>query len=134
MHPNHVPEPYHVYVYTRYHVYVYRTMCIVASLSLYPSLRPSLVFYFSLNVRCALAFRRSCGKSDRSSGLKPSVRPQCTSTACLMIPVASCTWVLVHTPFSVSVVPDSAWMITPDPSRPGVPEILPRKSTTKFAL
>ena len=34
MHPNHVPEPYHVYVYTRYHVYVYRTMCIVASLSL----------------------------------------------------------------------------------------------------
>lgn len=80
------------------------------------------------------SFSGLAGLVLHSPGLKPAARPQCTSTACLVIPKASCNWVLVHTPISVPVVPGPARMITPDHSRPGVLEILPRESATKFTL
>ena len=82
-----------VHVCVRKHAYVCRTMCMIVSLILPLSLSLSAALIGASlfgTARTPFVLRRSCGRSDpHSSGPKPDVLPQCISTACLVIPIAS---------------------------------------------
>ena len=76
----------------------------------------------------------ACVAGLMTSALHSVTHPQCTTTACLMIPIPLGMRILVHTPIGISVIPDSTREISPKQSRRRVLEILTRISTTPFAL